>query len=48
MATHDLYHIKEVATRVGFLRGGRIASEIDPQTTDHAMLEQLYISELGR
>jgi ABC-2 type transport system ATP-binding protein len=48
MATHDLYHIKEVATRVGFLRGGRIASEIDPQTTDHAMLERLYISELGR
>ena len=48
MATHDLYHIKEVATRVGFLRGGRIASEIDPQTTDHAMLERLYISELDR
>jgi len=48
MATHDLYHIKEVATRVGFLHGGRIAREIDPQATTHADLERLYVEELQR
>jgi ABC-2 type transport system ATP-binding protein len=48
MATHDLYRIKEVATRVGVLHAGRIEREIDPQTTEHATLEQVYIAELAR
>ena len=48
MATHDLYRIKECATRVGVLHAGRIEREIDPQTTDYAALEQVYITELAR
>ncbi len=47
MATHDLYRIKEVATRVGVLRAGKIARELDPATSDHATLEQLYIQQLA-
>lgn len=47
MATHDLYRIKEVATKVGVLHGGRIACEVDPATTGHAALEQLYIRQLA-
>ena len=47
MATHDLYRIKEVATRVGVLHGGAIAREVDPLTTDYAMLEQLYIGQVS-
>ncbi|WEF33700.1 ABC transporter ATP-binding protein [Pseudoduganella chitinolytica] len=48
MVTHDLYHIREVATRVGFLRGGRIVREVDPRTADHADLERLYIGEMAQ
>ena len=48
MATHDLYRIKECATRVGVLRKGRIEREVDPQMTDFTTLEQLYITELAR
>lgn len=48
MATHDLYRIKECATRVGVLHAGRIEREIDPQTTDYATLERVYITELAR
>jgi len=47
MATHDLYRINEVATRVGVLAGGRIVAEIDPTTLDHLALEQLYIERLN-
>lgn len=42
MATHDLHRIKEVASRVGVLHGGRIAEELDPRTVGMATLEQLY------
>jgi ABC-2 type transport system ATP-binding protein len=48
MVTHDLYHIKGVASRVGFLHGGRIVRELDPQLVDHAGLEEQYIAELAR
>lgn len=47
MATHDLYRIKQVATRVGVLHGGRVAQELDPLTSAHATLEQLYIRQLA-
>lgn len=45
MATHDLYRIKEVATRVGVMHGGRIVRELDPDATDAGMREQLYIRQ---
>lgn len=48
MVTHDLYHIKGVATRAGFLHGGRIVRELDPHQVDHAGLERQYIAELAR
>lgn len=48
MATHDLYRLKEVATRVGVLHGGKIAREIDPRTVDHGALEQLYLEQFAQ
>lgn len=48
MATHDLYRIKEVATRVGVLHNGKIAREIDPCTVDHVALEHLYIEQFAQ
>ncbi|WP_338849208.1 ABC transporter ATP-binding protein [Massilia sp. W12] len=48
MATHDLYRIKECATRVGVLQAGRIEREIDPRISDYAALEQVYMTELAR
>lgn len=46
MATHDLYRIREVATRVGVLHGGRIVRELDPQLGGSAALEQLYVRQM--
>lgn len=45
MATHDLYRIDEVATRVGLLHGGRIVREINPRSADPELLEQFFSTE---
>lgn len=47
MATHDLYRIKEVASSVGILNGGRIVDLINPETLDHTELERIYIERLA-
>ncbi|GJD76758.1 ABC transporter ATP-binding protein [Methylobacterium goesingense] len=47
MATHDLYRVREMASRVGVLSRGRIVEEIDPRTLDHVGLERLYIERLA-
>ncbi|GJE01083.1 ABC transporter ATP-binding protein [Methylobacterium isbiliense] len=44
MATHDLYRLREMADRVGVLRAGRIAEEIDPRGLDAAALERLALA----
>jgi ABC-2 type transport system ATP-binding protein len=47
MATHDLYRVSEVATRVGILRAGRLVREADPSSFDPGALDRLYAEALA-
>jgi ABC-2 type transport system ATP-binding protein len=47
MATHDLYRVREVANRVGILRAGKLAREVDPASFDPAGLNRLYTEVLA-
>ena len=47
MATHDLFRVKDVAHRLGILRGGRLVDERDAATIGPVELEQLYLEKLA-
>lgn len=46
MATHDLFHAKDVGTRVGIMRKGVLKAEFDPAGIGHGELEELYLSHM--
>jgi len=48
MATHDLLRVKDVADRLGILRGGRLIEERSTSTLDPMALERLYLEALAR
>ena len=48
MATHDLYRVKDVAQRLGILRGGRLLVERPTQALSAAEIEALYLEQLAR
>jgi simple sugar transport system ATP-binding protein len=41
--SHKLHEIREVATRIGVLRGGRIVGEADPATVTDAALAEMMV-----
>ncbi|UHQ23694.1 ABC transporter ATP-binding protein [Lysobacter sp. 5GHs7-4] len=47
MATHDLYRVKDVAQRLGILRGGRLLVERSTQALSAAEIEALYLEQLA-
>lgn len=47
MATHDLFRAKEIGTRIGLMKHGRLVNEIDPGTIGHADLERIYLAEMA-
>ncbi len=47
MATHDLFRVKDVAHRLGILRGGQLVDERDAATIGPVELEQLYLEKLA-
>lgn len=47
MATHDLYRVKDVATRLGILREGRLIAECDVGSLSPADIESLYLEQLA-
>lgn len=47
MATHDLFRVKDVAHRLGILRGGRLVDERDAAAIGPVELEQLYLEKLA-
>lgn len=47
MATHDLFRVKDVAHRLGILRGGRLLDERDAASLGPVELEQLYLERLA-
>jgi ABC-2 type transport system ATP-binding protein len=43
MATHDLFHAKQVASRVGIVRHGRLVHALTAAELSHTDLERLYL-----
>lgn len=48
MVTHDLFRAREVGTRIGLMREGRLQRMIDARDISAAQLESLYLEEMGR
>lgn len=48
MVTHDLFRAREVGTRIGLMRQGKLRREIAASDITSAELERLYLEEMGR
>ncbi len=46
MATHDLFRAKEMGTRVGIMKHGRLVRSLDTADVGHADLEALYLEHM--
>jgi ABC-2 type transport system ATP-binding protein len=47
MATHDLFRAREVATRIGIMKRGRLLENLVAADVSHAQLERLYLDHMG-
>ena len=47
VSTHDIFRAKEVASRIGIMRHGRLVDMVDPAKLTAAELEQLYLTQLA-
>lgn len=47
MATHDLVHVKDVATRIGIMKAGRLVTEFAAADVTHEQLQQAYLDQIG-
>ena len=47
LATHDIFHVAEVATRIGLLRNGNLVDLIDAQDITAYELEKLYLGRMS-
>jgi len=48
MATHDIFRAKEIATRVGIMRGGKLIELLDAAAVGHRDLEALYLQHMRK
>ncbi|ATY31098.1 ABC transporter ATP-binding protein [Sphingomonas psychrotolerans] len=48
MVTHDLFRAREVGTRIGLMREGRLRRMINAADITATQLEALYLEEMGR
>ena len=46
MATHDLFRAKELGTRIGIMRHGRLVNELSTGEVGHADLERIYLDHM--
>lgn len=46
MATHDLFRAKELGTRVGIMKHGRLVATLDTDEVGHADLERIYLDHM--
>jgi ABC-2 type transport system ATP-binding protein len=46
MATHDLFRAREVATRIGIMKRGRLLDNLKAADVSHAQLERLYLDHM--
>ena len=43
MASHDLFRVRETATRIGILKQGALVEELDAKDVSANTLEELYL-----
>lgn len=46
MATHDIFRAREIATRIGIMRQGRLVDLREARTVGHGDLEALYLDHM--
>jgi ABC-2 type transport system ATP-binding protein len=46
MATHDIFRAKEVGTRVGIMKHGRLVQALETKEIGHADLERIYLEHM--
>lgn len=46
IATHDIFRAKEIGSRIGIMREGRILEEIDPSAVSHTDIEDIYVRHM--
>ena len=46
MATHDLFRAKELATRIGIMKNGRLVENLAAAEMTYAQLERIYLSHM--
>lgn len=46
MATHDIFRAKDVGTRIGIMRQGRLVEMLDPSTLGAQEIEAIYLSHM--
>jgi len=47
MATHDLFRAREVASRIGIMRSGRLLENIAARDLSHSQLERIYLDHMN-
>lgn len=47
MATHDMFRAKELATRIGIMRDGRMVEELDPTNVSLSDIEEIYVRHMS-
>lgn len=47
ISTHDIFRAKEVATRIGIMRHGRLVDMVEPAALTATELEQLYLTHMA-
>ncbi len=46
MATHDVFRAKEIATRIGIMKAGRLIDTLDAAMLDAHEIERIYLSHM--
>lgn len=46
MATHDVFRAKEVGTRIGIMKAGKLIDSLDASTLDAGEIERIYLAHM--
>lgn len=47
ISTHDIFRAKEMATRIGIMRHGKLVELLDPSSLSAVALEQVYLTHMA-
>ena len=46
MATHDVFRAKEIGTRIGIMKAGRLVDTLDTASLDAGEIERIYLAHM--